>query len=81
MCFRWQVGEEERHMESNLGSCPHFSIPWAEVTLHQLIVIYEELLMDQNLKQKQSNIDTWELSAHVVFLFDGRHSLHPGQKS
>lgn len=56
-------------------------LPWAEVTLHQLIVIYEELLMDQNLKQKQSNIDTWELSAHVVFLFDGRHSLHPGQKS
>lgn len=52
------VGEEERHMEGNLGSRPHFSIPWAEVTLHQLIVIYEELLMDQNSKQKQSSIDT-----------------------
>lgn len=50
MCFRWQVGEEEMHMEGKLGSCPNFSIPWAEVTLHQLIVIYEELLMDQNVK-------------------------------
>lgn len=67
MCFRWQVGEEERHMEGNLGSCPHFSIPWTEVTLLQLIVIYEELLMDQNLKQKQSGIDTWEVSAHASY--------------